>query len=182
MVRRFLAADPCARAAAAAHRGAYLHDVFRRLTPRHPEVAHQDVRHIRSKPVADCRRVTDLRVEDYIDLLARETLGHEDIDQPGQADFTARAIDDRHHFGAWRADAPEKPCPLAAINASHQEIDRLDLTNPANPKSPKKLEAAVRTKNRRARFAFEATTGFRWSQALVDEALSNGFDIAKMLD
>jgi hypothetical protein len=177
MIGRLLATDPRARATAAAHRGAHFHHIFGRLTPWHPQVAHQDVRHIRSQPVADCRRVADLRVEHYVNLLARETLSHENIDQPGQADFTARAVHDRDHFGAWRANAPEKPCALAAINASHQEMDRLDLT-----KSRKKLEAAVRTKNRRARFISEATTGFRWSQALVDEASSNGFDIAKMLD
>src|SRR5258708_3332756 len=177
MIRRLLAADPRARATASPHRGAHLHHVFGRLTPRHPEVAHQDIGHIRRQPVADCRRVSDLRVEDHIDLLARETLSHENIDQPGQADFPARAVHDRDHFGAWRANAPEKPCPLAAINASHQEIDRLEMT-----KSRKKLEAAVRTKNRRARFTFEATTGFRWSQALVDEASSNGVDIANMRD
>src|SRR6202790_3940076 len=102
MVRRLLATDPRARAAAAAHRSAHLHRVLRRLTPRHPEVAHQDVRHIRSQPVADCRRVADLRVEDHIDLLARETLSYENIDQAGKADLAARAIDDRDHFGAWR--------------------------------------------------------------------------------
>jgi hypothetical protein len=31
-------------------------------------------------------------------------------------------------------------------------------------KALKKLEAAVRSKNRRARFIFEVTTGGRWSQ------------------
>src|ERR1700722_3370569 len=177
MIGRILAADPRARAAAAAHRGAHLHHVFGRLTPRHPEVAHQDVGHIRSQPVANRRRVADLRVEHPVNLLARETLSHENIDQPGQADFTAGAVHDRHHFGAWRANAPDKPCPLAAINASHQEIDRLEKN-----KSRKKLEAAVRTKNRRARFISEATTGFRRSQVLVSEVSSNGFDIVNLRD
>jgi hypothetical protein len=54
------------------------------------------------------------------------------------------------------------------------------MTKPENPKTRKKLEAAVRTKNRRARFISEATTGFMWSQALVGGTSSNGFDIANM--
>jgi hypothetical protein len=83
-----------------------------------------------------------LRVEYYVNLLARETLSHENIDQPGQADFTARAVHDRDHFGAWRANAPEKPCPLAAINASHQEIDRLDMTKPEKPEKSLKRPCA----------------------------------------
>src|SRR5271156_6962005 len=133
MLRRFLAADPGARAAAAAHRRADLHHVFGRLTPRHPEVAHQDVGHARSEPVANCRLVADLRVEHDVDLLARQPLSHENIDQSREPYFAACPVDDRDHFRARRAYAAEKPCPLAAIIASHQEV-----TNPAPEKSLKR--------------------------------------------
>ena len=51
----------------------------------------------------------------------------------GQSDFAARTVHDRDYLGAWRADASNEPRPLAAIHASHQEIDRLNMT-----KSPKK--------------------------------------------
>src|SRR3984957_3345867 len=126
MIRRFLAAGPRTRAAAAAHRRAHLHHVFWRLTPRHPEVAHQHIRHVRGQPVANRRLASDLSVEHHVDLLARETLGHENIDQPGQAYFAARAVHDCYNFGAWRADAPDESRTLTAIDASHQELGRLD--------------------------------------------------------
>src|ERR1700722_778159 len=126
MIRRFLASRPCARAAATAHRGAHLHHVFRRLTPRHPEVAHQVVRHVRGQPIANRRLAANLSVQHHVDLLPRETLGHKNIDQSGQAYFAARAVHDCDNFGAWRADASDESRTLTAIDASHQEPGRLD--------------------------------------------------------
>src|ERR1700735_4856414 len=142
MIGRLLAADPRARAAATAHRSAHLHHVFGRLAARHPEVAHQHVRHVRRQPVANCRRTTNLCVEPHVDLFARESLGHENIYQPSQSDFATCPIHNRNDFRTRRAYAADETCPLTAIDASHQEIDRLNMT-----KSRKKLEAAVRTKN-----------------------------------
>src|SRR5208282_3128840 len=147
MLRRLLATDPRARTAAAAHRGAHLHHIFGRLAARHPEVAHQDVRHARGEPVADCRLGAELRVEHRIDLLPGETLFHENIDQPRQSDFAARAVHDRDYFRTGHADAADQTGALAAIDASHQEIDRLKVSiawapeciaGPASPKEPRK--------------------------------------------
>ena len=142
MIGRFLTADPRARASAAAHRSAHLHYVFRRLAPRHPEVAHQDVGHVRGQPIANCRRTADLRIEHYVNLFPRQTLRDENIHQSSQADFTACPVHNCNDFCTRRAYAADETCSLTAIDASHQEIDRLNMT-----KSRKKLEAAVRTKN-----------------------------------
>src|SRR5580692_2356828 len=141
MIRRFLATRPRSRTAAAAHRRAHLHHVFRRLAPRHPEVAHQHVGHVRRQPISNRRLAADLSIEYHVDLLPRETLGHENIDQPGQAYFAARAVHDCDDLRAWGADTSEETRTLTAIDASHQEICRLNCEN--QKKVPKKLEAAV---------------------------------------
>src|SRR5208283_3050477 len=142
-----LTTDPRAGAATASHRGAHLPYILGRLAPRHPEVAHQEVRHVRGEPVADGWLGADLRVEHRIDLLPRETLRHENIDQPGQSDFAAGAVHDRDYFRTRRADAADQTGALAAIDASHQEINRLKVSiasapeciaGPASPKKPRK--------------------------------------------
>src|ERR1019366_489284 len=120
MLRGFRTTDPRAAAAAASHRGAHLPNVFGRLAPRHPEVAHQDVRHARGEAVADGRLGTELRVKHQIDL-------------PGQSDFAAGAVHDRDYFRTRRADAADQTGALAAIDASHQEIDRLKVSIASTP-------------------------------------------------
>src|ERR1019366_10526476 len=131
--RGLLATDPRAGAATASHRGAHLPYIFGRLAPLHPDGAHQEVRHVRGEPVANGWLGADLRVEHHIDLLPRETLFHENIDQPDQSDFAAGAVHDRHYFRARHADAADKTGALAAIDASHQEINRLKVSIASAP-------------------------------------------------
>jgi hypothetical protein len=77
-----------------------------------------------------------LSIEYHVNLLARETLGHENIDEPGQAYFATCAVHDCDDLRAGRADASDEPRTLTAIDASHQKIGRLNCENPK--KVPKK--------------------------------------------
>jgi hypothetical protein len=61
-----------------------------------------------------------LRVEHHIDLLAGESLFDKDIDQARESNFAATAVNDCDDFCAWRADPPNEPGALMAIDTAHR--------------------------------------------------------------
>jgi hypothetical protein len=60
-----------------------------------------------------------LGVEDTIDLLSRQALGDEDVDQSSETDISAGAIDDCDNLNARGTNAPHQTGALLAVCTSH---------------------------------------------------------------
>jgi hypothetical protein len=118
--RRLLAGDPGAGAIPGRRRDPDSAHVLGGLPPRHPETAHQRIRHVGGKPIPDRRLIADLSVEHRVNLLASEALGDENVDQAGHADFASRNLHDRDYLGASQARAADQTGRLSAIETTHR--------------------------------------------------------------
>jgi hypothetical protein len=77
------------------------------LTAGHPESAHQGISHLRGEAVANRWAATNMRIEHAIDLLLRQSLGLENIDQGLESDAAPRLINDRDDPGAGWANTAD---------------------------------------------------------------------------
>src|SRR4029077_13156744 len=116
---RLFSRRPGSRTVSRPHREAYPAHIFRRLTPRHPKPTHQRICHLRCEAVTQRRLPTDVRIEHAIDLLARETLGGEQVNHLAETDPSRRLLDHSDYARADGADLAKQTGPGMAVDASH---------------------------------------------------------------
>jgi hypothetical protein len=95
------------------------------LPSGHPEVAHEEVRHLRGHPITQSRISAELCVEHAIDLLTPQTFRRENIHESNEADLGAGPINYRGDMRADRTGPPEYSSWLITVDTSHMRLARI---------------------------------------------------------